>query len=318
MKIRLAATLLALVSQTHAQSWSITASAPVQGSATATYTYPSPTTNNATLPVGTVSPGTFLTCSAANSSVALSWTPVVSGMSAPLAFTAHVNCTSYTSLYQQVTTASGHAVIDLTLGAPQPVSGRLWVRVGASTFPSTSSPASSSIALDINADGTVEGIAYVGGAATPFDLPLQIPATGVAIRLVYDGYSGAGGPTIAAITNATLEVLFFPNEPVIAPLATTNTGATMAIDHSLSGTVTLVIGPAPFAPALMAFGGTPINVPLLPTVTVLVSPDFLIANVGSITLPLPPFPPGTAIYAQGLVIDTLGRPRSTNSIRALW
>jgi hypothetical protein len=39
---------------------------------------------------------------------------------------------------------------------------------------------------------------------------------------------------------------------------------------------------------------------------------------GNIMLPLPPFPAGTAIYFQGLVIDVGGTPRSTPSVRALW
>jgi len=69
----------------------------------------------------------------------------------------------------------------------------------------------------------------------------------------------------------------------------------------------------------MAFGGTAVSVPLWPYVTVLVSPDVLIGigAGGSITVPLPPLPPGT-LYAQGLVLDSGGTLRGTNSVRFLW
>ena len=35
-------------------------------------------------------------------------------------------------------------------------------------------------------------------------------------------------------------------------------------------------------------------------------------------LALPPLPPGTALYCQGLVVDPFGVLRSTGSVRALW
>ncbi|HZN37758.1 MAG TPA: hypothetical protein VFD82_03085 [Planctomycetota bacterium] len=49
------------------------------------------------------------------------------------------------------------------------------------------------------------------------------------------------------------------------------------------------------------------------------SPDVLIGigAGGSITVPLPPLPPGT-LYAQGLVLDSGGTLRGTNSVRFLW
>ncbi|HEX6813653.1 MAG TPA: hypothetical protein VF384_18685 [Planctomycetota bacterium] len=313
-------TLLTLVSQVYAQGWSITANAPVPGSASASAMWGiTVVSNSATLPAGPVAPGTFLTCSASlygSSSLAMTWTPSVSGLAAPLAFTASSTCSSQVPITSVATTASGNAQIDLTLRAPSPVAGLLWVRVIAPGTPQSLS--SSTIGLDLMADGSVEVSAQLGASSDPVVLPLQIPASGAVVRLSYNAQSTAPGVSQYVNLHRTIEALFIPNAPVVTPFATTGTGAAMTISHAFPGTVTLTIGPPPFTPALIVFGATPLNVPLLPTVTILVSPDILIANVGSITLPLPPLPSGTAIYAQGLVIDTAAVPRSTNSVRALW
>jgi hypothetical protein len=70
-------------------------------------------------------------------------------------------------------------------------------------------------------------------------------------------------------------------------------------------------------PLVLAFGAQPVSIPLLPTVTVLVTLDWLVAT-GSMTLPAVPLPPGTAIYVQGLVLDATSTLRSSNSLLAYW
>ena len=326
MRLTIVAAFLAISSHSSAQGWSITAHAPFVGTATASvlniYSGP-PATNSAGLPVGPVLPGTFLTCSATHpftgglGSVSMSCIPSVVGSLAPLAFTTNSLCGSQGSYVSgNNASASGNARIDLTLHAPQPVGGRLWVRTFGSDTAAQYSSASSRIDLDVNADGTIEVSAQTG-ATSPLDVPLQIPATGAVIRLSYNS-SASSSAFISGGCQRQIEALFFPGEPVVAPFATFNGASTMSVDHGSPGMVTLSIEGTGLTPVLMAIGGTAINVPLLPYVTVLVSPDVLIANVGSITLPLPPFPPGTALYAQGLVLDSVGTPRGTNSVRALW
>jgi len=324
MRLTIVAAFLAISSHSSAQGWSITAHAPFVGTATASvlniYSGP-PATNSAGLPVGPVLPGTFLTCSATHpftgglGSVSMSCIPSVVGSLAPLAFTTNSLCGSQGSYVSgNNASASGNARIDLTLHAPQPVGGRLWVRTFGSDTAAQYSSASSRIDLDVNADGTIEVSAYAGSASTPLDVPLQILATGAVIRLTYNTSTFAVN---SATATRTIEAQFFPGEPAVAPFATFAGAATMSVTHSVLGWVNLSIAGPGLTPVLMAFGGTATSVPWLPSVTVLVSPDVLIGTTGSITIPLPPLPPGM-LYAQGLVVDSVGTLRGTNSVRFLW
>jgi hypothetical protein len=214
-----------------------------------------------------------------------------------------------------VAAASLQATIDLTLTSPQPLGGRLVVRMVGG--PPTQ--ALDYIDLDIGADGSIEfRIAASQSDPGTVDLPLAIPATGavvrVAFRLAMLPFVGATPPYS---TSVGLDARFFPGEPAISVFDTTGAGAAVGIGHPIgSGSATLSIGTPAETPVLMAIGAFPTVVPLLPTVTV--SPDVTLAGLGSITLPLPPFPAGTAIWFQGLVIDIGGTPRSTPSVRALW
>ncbi|HZN40797.1 MAG TPA: hypothetical protein VFD82_18475 [Planctomycetota bacterium] len=325
MRLTFVAVLLALGSRSDAQSWSISAHAPFVGTATASTTI---LTNSATLPVGNVMPGTFLTCSVTDQQfqqvsgfVSMIWGPSVVGSSAPLAFTTSSSCASQGGYpYSYAVSASGSAQIDFTLRAPQPVGGRLLVRfIGSDVALSWGSTASSRIDLDVNADGTIEVSAYGPPASTPLDVPLQIPATGAVIRLIYNTstFAPPSQTVSSAVASRTIEAQFFPGEPAVAPFATFSGASTMSVDHGSPGMVTLSIAGPGLTPVLMAFGGTALSVPWLPYVTVLVSPDVLIGTTGSITLQLPPLPPG-ALYAQGLVVDSVGTLRGTNSVRFLW
>ena len=319
MRLTIVAAFLAISSDSNAQGWSITAHAPSAGTATASIFI---AVHSATLPVGPVMPGTFLARSMsfppASASIGMMWSPVVGSGLTPLAFTASSNCSTvgdYSSSF-----ASGTAVIDLTLRAPQPVGGRLSVGVSGSDAVSPYSTSNSRIDLDVNADGTIEVSAQTGAASPPLDLPLQIPATGAVIRLTYNSSSLSSTSSTgfySASSTRSIVASFYPGEPAVAPFATFSGAATMSVDHGSPGTVTLsIVGPG-LTPVLMAFGGTAISVPWLPHVTVLVSPDVLIGTTGSITLQLPPLPPG-ALYAQGLAVDSAGTLRGTNSVRFLW
>ena len=134
MRLTIVAVLFVLGSHSNAQGWSITAHAPFVGTATASTIL----TNSATLPVGNVLPGTFLTCSVTHPQfpqtsglVSMIWGPSVVGSSAPLAFTTSSFCASQGGFaYTSAVSASGSAQIDFTLRAPQPVGGRLILLLG--------------------------------------------------------------------------------------------------------------------------------------------------------------------------------------------
>ncbi|MFN9311215.1 hypothetical protein, partial [Gemmatimonas sp.] len=64
--------VLALAPAALAQSWSVTASAPVVGSAN-TGAFPSGYGSSQTLPVGTVAAGTFLSTSSSSGAASASW-----------------------------------------------------------------------------------------------------------------------------------------------------------------------------------------------------------------------------------------------------
>lgn len=174
--------------------------------------------------------------------------------------------------------------------------------------------------LDVGTDGSIE-FRIAANAPNPgtVDVPISIPANGALVRVSFRALAQIAGAPYSVSTGVGIEARFVPGEPAIAVFDATGAGAVVGIDHPIgNNTVTLSIGTQAQTPYLMAIGGLPILVPLLPTVTILVTPDVTLAGLGSITLPLPPFPGGSAIYFQGLVIDTAGTPRSTPSVRALW
>jgi hypothetical protein len=319
MRIHCFVVLLTFVASAMAQAWSIIARAPSVGSAGATVFQGLPFGQSSTLPIGPVAAGSFLAASVtylgSSASAAGTWTPSVGGQVAPLAFT--VSATAGAQVGPGAVAGSAlAATIDLLLNAPQPVAGRLVVRM-LGTAPTQ--PADF-LDLDVGADGSIE-FRIATGASNPgtVDVPLSIPATGAVVRVAFRVFAQVAGAPYSLSTGVALEARFVPGEPAIAVFDTTGAGAAVGIDHPIgSNIVTLSIGTPAQTPYLMAIGALPILVPLLPTVTVLVTPDVTLTGLGSITLPLPPFPGGTALYFQGLVIDTAGTPRSTPSVRALW
>jgi hypothetical protein len=318
IRLGLALTCSMAASLAPAQSWSIVGNAPVAGSASVLITG-SAGPQTASLPAGPVAPGQFLACSATTTSgtasVAATWSPSVVGQVAPLAFTATTQITF--QLAHNLAQSTLNAQVDLTLHAPQPTAGRLWVRSIAGL--SIASLLGAGISIDVGADGTIEFVAQLGYGPTPgpVDIPLQIAATGTVLRLSFGASAWAYMSPIIT-TGVLVEAQFFPGEPAVHSFATMGAGAWIAIDHGISGVVTLSIGHANQTPLLLAFGAQPVQVQILPTVTLLVTLDAIFPVGPTITLPLPPMPPGTAIYCQGLVLDSLSTLRSTNSVRALW
>lgn len=135
------------------------------------------------------------------------------------------------------------------------------------------------------------------------------------VRVLYSGIVGAlqGGYSNCF---ASIEVQFFPGQPAVAAFDSTGSVQSITIDHPLGDSVTLSLSALNQGNVLI-FGFQPMVQPITPTITQLVSVDTVFV-LTSITLALPPLPPGTALYCQGLVIDPFGVLRSTRSVRALW
>ena len=281
-----------------AQSWAVSAQAPVQGTASVATVFGAHT---ATLPAGPVPAGSFLVCNNGFGNVGAIWSPSVPFQVAPLAFAA--SCTWASTAIVGVV-AGMNADLDLTLQAPQPTGG--WLRLR--TWPNQVAYVTAHIVdVDLGADGIVD---YHANGQQQADLPLQIPANGVVVRLslrlhamYYNLMSGALGVTAE----------FFP-EPTLSVFDTMGAGTALTWQQT-PGQTTLTLDPTT-TPLLMAFGAQPVSIPLFPTVTLLVTPDVLLAT-GSVTLPAT-VPPGTSIYAQGLVLDATNTLRSSNSVRVFW
>ncbi|MBL8756555.1 MAG: hypothetical protein JNK15_24890 [Planctomycetes bacterium] len=298
-----------------AQSWSITANAPSVASATAMVQLVGnpPVSNSASVPIGPVSPGGFLTAFAsdfqgpisASAAVGASFATTVPNQTGPLAFRAVVWRTVTMYGWPSAQSTFLQAEIDLTLHAPQPVGGRLQLR-------GIQSLVNGRVECDVGGDGTIELSTATG--STIVNVPLHIGVTGALVRLRYF----MGNPPLFVLNPQSVEVVaeFFPGEPVVTQFDTTGAGAALAFSQS-QGQVTLALGTPTSTPLFLAFGAQPIQVQVLPTVTALVTLDIILAT-GNLTLPAVPLPPGTILYVQGLVLDASGTPRSSPSLRAYW
>jgi hypothetical protein len=302
--------VLALAPAALAQSWSVTASAPVVGSAN-TGAFPSGYGSSQTLPVGTVAAGTFLSTSSSSGAASASWSASVAGQVAPLAFTAALATLTSNNGSALFTSASVQARLDLTLRAPQPSGGRLFAQVSSIGL----FGGSGTISLDVGADGVVDFASSSFSGSGSADLALQIPAGGAVVRVLYSGSAAAPQGSYAQ-SSVNLAAQFLPGQPAVTAFDSTGAGQSITIAHPLGDSVSLSLSPFNQANVLV-FGLQPLVQPITPTVTQLVTVDTVFA-LSSITLALPPLPPGTALYCQGLVVDPFGVLRSTGSVRALW
>ncbi len=338
---RLVVSVFALALSLGAQSWSVTAAAPVTGTASAsalTFSQP-PTiqTNTQTLAVGPVPAGIFLSMSAqAGSASAYSraqWSPSVVGQVAPLAFrvevTAWAHVSAWSGGYSEGAGGSVSCQLDLTLHAPQPTAGRLALR----RMTTTHATGSVSLSVDADGDGLAETISTDGSTA---DVAVVIPAAGTSVRVTIgatasESYTPGLGSQPGSSGAIVFEAQFLPDEPTVTPFDDTGAFQRLSIDHKADNTLTIGaqvsppgVWPFPAATAaILVFGSQPVVIPALPSVTQLVTIDAWFAMtatfpVSSMTLALPSLPPGTEAYCQALLILTDGSLRSSNSLRALW
>ncbi|MFY9341520.1 MAG: hypothetical protein WAT39_03460 [Planctomycetota bacterium] len=305
--------LLALPSLVNAQAWSVSAVAPVQGTALAIYVFGP--YQPATLPVGPVAPGTYLAAvSGSNTNVSASWSQASPAPYAAVAFTATTSSSAtWPSWYFDygASTARLASTLNFTLHAPQPARGRLWIR-RLGVLPSQ---AGNQVTVDVGADGVVELSAQSPG---PVEVPLVIGGSGAVVRVVSQVFNHASVLTpLQVTTNFGVEVQFFPDQPAVQTFANTGAGGLLSFVHAFDNTLTLTNGYVWQTPVLMVIGAQPVNIPVMPGVTLLVSLDMICYGSPIIVVP-PQLPPGTALYVQGLVVDAGSVPRSTNSLRVLW
>lgn len=293
-----------------AQTWAVTANAPVPGSSSVTQWIASGNvSSSASLPVGPRPPGAMLTCGIgviANASG--SWSASVPGQVGPVAASVRMRCTANGS-YNYSSMATMDVTLDLLFTAPSPSSGRLLLEslplgVGGGIA-----------SLDVDADGTIDWSVSLPASSAAVDLPFTIPAAGRVVR-VHGNLGAMGMQFFGGLGDITLQLEFLPGQPVVAPFAPGN--ATLAFDHSPTDLLTLTLPSyLGITPLLIVLGSAPTQVPILPQVTQLVTLDVVVA-APSLTFALPPLPPGTAVYAQGLVIVPPGDLVSTGSLRMLW
>lgn len=335
MRSTLATLLLgALPTALAAQSWSITGVVPSLGTATGTITtnFAPPVVVTTPLPPGPAPAGTFFTPTAAlgnaHADGEASWSPTFADLVAPVGFEAISHGAAAASWPPGPNQGSSRmqmdAAIVLTLVPPQPVGGRLVLRwLGRNIDVPVAM-----IDVDVGDDGTIELAATSQGFSysdpwRSLELPLTIGANGLPIRLRYrcDIVAAAWGSSAAHdFTTMTVTGQFFPQQAAIEPFDDTGATASLWSSHGLDDTASLSLRyQYQPVPGLIAFGTQPLVAPVpgLPFVTQLVLIDtFVIA--GDLAFLMPQLPPGTAIFAQGLVVDPTGTPRSSNSVRALW
>jgi hypothetical protein len=308
-------TAAGLVACLPAQGWTLSAARPTPATASAGV-LPSVTTN--TQPAGPVQPGAIVAVAGggpgASASAGASWQPSVAGQTALLAFS--VSCqasASYSGSGFGLVSASVSATLDVTLAAPQLTGGRL---VLSGTQTSFGGSGGGSIGVDVAGDGLIDYQVPSPQSAAGLPVDVLVPAGVSLIRVTLAAsFSVVGTPNNGG-TGLTLSAQFFPGQVAVSSFDTTGAGTTLVITRPAASTVSIALPTFLQTPVLLAFGMQPTQVPLAPSVTQLVTLDSVFA-VGSMTLTLPPLPPGTELYCQGLVLQ-FGTFRSSNSVRAVW
>lgn len=219
---------------------------------------------------------------------------------------------------------SSAATLLVMLQAPAPTSGRLVIDYDG--FENDLGQAQ--VGVDIGDDGTIDLASHSnlfpkGVSWLTADWSAHISTAGLPIRLHITSWSGVGvwgGQWTAHGAGMTLRCQFLPGQPIVDYFDTTGASAQLMRSHSTANVVTLDSWtPGAVLPSVFVFGTQSMVAPVpgLPTVTQLVSID-AIAVANQLTLPMPALPPGTVLYCQGLVVDSAGTLRSTNSLRATW
>ena len=222
--------------------------------------------------------------------------------------------------FSVATGTSMDAAARVTLTAPNTVGGRLALRYTGSI----SDFGHSDIDVDLGADGTIDLAVSAGvfpsGTWRDIEFPAVLSGAPYVIDLHFShscGTSSVNSQFSGHGATAQIEAQFFPGQPAVQLFDVTGAGAGISAQHALDNSVFLATGGPPQLASVLVFGQQPTSVTITPLLTQLVTIDAVVFD-SSVTLPLPLLPPGSALYCQGLVVDTGGVLRSTPSIRAVW
>lgn len=288
-----------------AQEWSVFAATPSPAQAIVRPSFSAPGTTN-TLPIAAVAPGTFLSATGFGAHTSATWNPLPASTNAPVGFELQATGGGPAGTYSSV-----EVDLDIVLVMPQLVGGRLRLEPSYTT---TGVCASASIFFDVGADGAFEHLATrTNREATEIFIPAGVSV--IRTRMIAGHYSLTGQCSAEAAMSVTAR--FYPGQPAVREFDATGAGTDLLVEHTPLDEVTIAMeANANQTPLLLAIGFEPLVNPVLPGVTQLVSLDAILA-VPSLTLELPPLPPGTELFCQGLVIQA-GTLRSSNSVRAIW
>jgi len=292
----------------------------------------SPLFVNDTLPPGPIATSASFTNRVAfsvsyngNAQTIASWMPI-SATGAAVAFEVTARGTASLGSSGPVATLFVSSVMDATvdfmLAASSPASGRMVLQHDGLVSPAPS-PSLTTVSVDVHADDLLDLVAVAThGGPSRVELPVSMTSAGTVVRVRFQPSGSAlAMPHSFGVqydSRVTVQVLFFPDEPVVTPFDDTGASAVLTADHTLSNDLTLSLDYlSQQAPGLLVFGTQPVSIPILPTVTQLVAIDTWFP-VTTATFALPLLPPGIEVYCQGLVADSTGTLRSSNSIRAIW
>lgn len=313
----------------------MTVSAPVPGSV-----------GNATVIAGPLALPLSINSSSSGGSASLTAADNFSGQVAPTAFQFTGHASAYASASPVGFPPTGgyaasskriNATFRLTFSTPTPFTGALrlqssqyytWYSFGLGTTIESAS-GSATTRIDIGADGTIEHefVAGVGVNVGAIELPVAFQSTlvvDVVVQLTQSA-SASSSPWASASASGSADMTLTGelNDDyfVVQEHATTGATSYLGFDHGFSGNLDLELKSQPSSATTMsglfAIGLQPVVIPLLPTVTQLVTLD-AIAMGGHANATLPPLPSGTTLYVQGFGVDAIGDLTSTRSLRVLW
>ncbi|MCK5941827.1 MAG: hypothetical protein KAI24_07675 [Planctomycetes bacterium] len=315
--------------------WSVTATAPANGTASATVAPngAAATTAGANLAVGPVAPGVLLTnaatAGASTASSRVEWHDTVvsaasyANLSLELYSEAHVTAIVPSGSTSVTASTAMDTRIVATLQAPTPEAGRLSIaRQGCSSL-----FGQASIEVDLGNDGTIDYTTspfpysctnVSGWSYNEFLVHLPAGTTDIGLRLQND-LSLTSSASASETVSMRVLLRFRPDEPAIDGFDVSGATNLLSTYHApYNDTVHLTHWRQSLtSPSVMVIGFQPTVLPLTGyPATLLVTPDFVSVN-WAIQAPLPAMPPGFAFYAQ--CFELLGGTiYSSNSVQAIW
>lgn len=310
--------LLVVSAMVNAQTWTISAQAPVVGSASATvWSGGLLDQQTAQVPIGPVAQGTLLTCSAnvtgASSSTGGGWQVLSTGASPSFRVNSGASASNPAA---GLASAGMDVVLLVRFASAVPVAGRLHLQGSGGAYPPGSTNSVSEV--DVGNDGTIDFTYSISSGPASIFVPVVLHAGTLDVRVQLRASAGvallAQSETMLKAITATL----VPSVPTISNFDWTGAGASLAWSVPSLNQLTLTTAVASQTPLLLVFGSQPVVVPLFPGVTQLVGAIDAVFATGTMSLQLPLLPAGTALYVQGLVLDGAGAMVTTQSVRALW